>query len=101
MKIRLSTVGPAALALLAVAGCAPTTPTFDRHFGESGRVLQAQQTRNPEAPVANRDRMADGMDGRAAKQALDRYQQSFGNPPRQTNVFTIGVGGGSDSGGER
>ena len=87
--------------LIACAGCAPSTPVFDRHFGESTRIIQAQQVRNPDAPTANRDRSVDGLDGRAAKQALDRYQKSFSDPPRPTNVFTIGVGTGQESGGAR
>lgn len=97
MASRLTGAGIAGV--LALCGCAPTTPVFDSHFGESARVLQAQQTRNPDAPTVNRDRSVDGIDGRAAKQAIDLYQKSFAEPPRPANPFLIGIGGGVEPGG--
>lgn len=86
----------AALMLAALAACAPTSPNFDRHFGETVPALRAQQTRNPDAPIANQDKMADGLDGRAAREAVERYHQSFSEPPAPENTFVIGVGSGAD-----
>lgn len=69
------------------------TPHLDAHFGESVNILKAQQTINPDAsrntnPVA-------GVDGKAAKGALDNYRDSFRKPPAESaNVLTIGVGSG-------
>ena len=77
--------------LLAFSGCVSRTPNLDRHFGESVRLINAQQTLNPNAG-ANTNPVA-GMDGKAAKSAMDLYQKSFAAPEPQQNVFTIGVGG--------
>ena len=89
----------AALAIFTLSACAPTTPNFDENFGETSRVLRAQQTHNPDAPIANRDKLPDGLEGRAAREAYERYQQSFTTPPQPTvNVFGVGLGGESGSG---
>jgi hypothetical protein len=83
---------------LCLGACANTTPNFSQGFGNEARTLWAQQTRNPEASVKNKDKLPDGIDGKAARQTLERYQKSFGEPPRPSNVFTIGIGsGGGDS----
>ncbi len=76
--------------LLAVAGCAPTTPNLDRHFGQGLNLAKAQQTLNPQAG-RNLDPV-NGIDGKAAKSAYDEYQKSFRVPAPQPNAFTIGVG---------
>jgi hypothetical protein len=84
----------AALGLAALTGaCAPVSPVFDSQFGNSVRNLTAQQVRNPDAQAANADRPVDGLDGRAAREAVDRYYRSFGEPPRVGNPFVIGVSG--------
>ncbi|OWW19103.1 pilus assembly protein [Noviherbaspirillum denitrificans] len=79
-----------------LAACAPLTPELDKHFGESVRILNAQQTLNPQAS-SNTAQVQ--LDGRAAHEALGRYQKSFAAPTPQPNVFTIGVGSGSGGGG--
>ncbi|MDC8759250.1 pilus assembly protein [Janthinobacterium fluminis] len=81
---------PWALLLFAATGCVATTPELDRHFGESVKLLQAQQTLRPDA-VRNADPVA-GVDGKAAKAAYERYQKSFATPEPQADAFTIGVG---------
>lgn len=98
MKPNPLRAGALASLALALAACAPTTPTFDRHFGETVPALRAQQTRNPDAPIANQGKSVDGLEGRAAREAVDRYYNSFAEPPVQSNVFTIGVGSGSGNG---
>jgi len=87
----------ALLASVAMAGCATKTPYLDEHFGEAVNAAKAQQTINPDASL-NTDPVA-GVDGQAADAAVDRYHKSFVQPPATTNVFTIGVGGGSGASG--
>lgn len=87
----------AAGALLALTACAPTTPAFDQDFGSSVRKLQAQQVRNPNATVANQGKLPDGIDGRAARETVERYERTFENPPRQPSTFILGVGSNAGS----
>lgn len=86
----LKGVLPAACFLL-LAGCAPTTPGWDAAFGESVRTATARQVMNPDAS-RNTDPVS-GVDGRAAKEAMTRYQKSFVEKEPQRDVFTIGVSG--------
>lgn len=81
-----------AAALVQATGCAPVAPRVDAEFGKSFTALKALQTLNPDASAntANPE-----MDGRAAKEAIDRYYKSFAAPAPHQNVFTIGVGSGS------
>jgi hypothetical protein len=81
-----------AAALSLSAGCAPVAPRLDSDFGKSLNALKTYQTINPHASAntANPD-----MDGRAAKEAIDRYYKSFTAPAPHQNVFTIGVGSGA------
>lgn len=80
----------ASVSMLLLAACAPNTPQWDSQFGESVRLAAAQQTLNPEAS-SNPDPVK-GIDGRAAREAIGRYQSSFKEPPPAANSFTIGVG---------
>jgi type IV pilus biogenesis protein CpaD/CtpE len=70
----------AALALLAcgVQGCVSTTPNWDSRFGNATRDNLAAQVINP-AASANRN-PAVGLDGSAARAAVDNYQRSFARP---------------------
>ncbi|MBV6320473.1 hypothetical protein [Duganella violaceipulchra] len=78
-----------------LASCAlpltPTTPQWDRHFGEIARVTLAQQVIDTDAG-RNGDPVA-GMDGRAAHAAFERYQKASSDPAPQPSAFTIGVSG--------
>lgn len=87
--IRPHVLVPLTLAL-ALGGCVSQTPVVDRHFGEAALAARAQQTLNPDASKAPAS--AAGLDGRAAKHALDRYHESFKSPPQTQDVFNIGVG---------
>lgn len=81
------------LAMLAasLAGCLSPTPVLDSRFGESMTALKAQQTLNPDAS-RNDDPVA-GIDGKAAKGALDNYRDRFRTPPSEApNVINFGVG---------
>jgi hypothetical protein len=85
------------LVVLSLSACASTSPNFSKDFGNEARTLVALQTRNPDASIKNKDKIPDGIDGKAARQTLERYQKSFGEPPRNTNAFTIGIGSGGES----
>lgn len=78
-------------AVILLAGCASTTPAWDAVFGDTVRAAAAQQTLNPDAS-RNTDPVA-GVDGRAAREAINRYQKSFVEKEPQPNVFTIGISG--------
>lgn len=78
--------------VVVLSGCASTTPNLDSRFGEAVNSAKADQIVNPDASQ-NTDPVA-GVDGKAAKAAVDRYHESYKNPPA-TPVFTIGVGGSS------
>lgn len=78
---------------LSLSACAPTTPNFNRHFSEPVRTLNAQQQLRPEAAMANRLRVPEGLDGRSARETLERYHKSFEQSPRQANPFVFGFGG--------
>lgn len=83
-------IGTAAC-LLVLGGCAATTaPNWDAQFGDSARVLEAQQLIDPGAP-ARHAQTTPATDGRTMREAMDRHVESFRNPP-PTNVINIGVG---------
>ena len=78
-----------------LTACATPTPNLDARFGDAVRIARAQQTLNPEAsqntaPVV-------GLDGKAAKATMGRYEDSFKTPPPTINVINIG---GSIAGGK-
>jgi hypothetical protein len=88
-------------AALTLAGCASTTPNLDAHFGEAVMAARAQQTINPRASL-NTDPV-NGLDGRAAREAMLRYYDSYRTPPPSFNVINIGggiTGGSSGAGGQ-
>lgn len=80
----------------ALAGCAAQTPQLDDKFGEAVNGAKALQTMNPDASL-NMD-SPDGMGGKAAGAVMDRYHDSYKNPPVQNDVFMIGIGGNSGGG---
>jgi hypothetical protein len=78
---------PLALAWL-VTGCANVSPNYDAKFGDTVRAAQLAQTLHPGAG-ANLD-AALGLDGGAAANGLERYQDSFKAPPKTFEVINIG-----------
>ncbi len=82
--------------MVACVGCAPTTPAFDRYYGESVKTLMAEQVIQPNASVANQNRIPEGLDGRSARETMERYQRSFTQPARPA-PFVLGIGGGSEA----
>jgi hypothetical protein len=87
---RLASVACAALLLTLVSGCASRTPNLDAQFGKSVRLLNAQQTINPNA-MANTDPVL-GLDGKAALSGYNEYEKSYAKPEPQQSTFTIGIG---------
>jgi hypothetical protein len=84
----------ALLLLVLLGGCAASaTPKYDARFGDAVRQARQQMTINPNAG-SNPDPVA-GMDGKAAREAFGRYEDSFKAPPAVVNVINIGgaVGG--------
>ena len=91
MKTRFLTL--LVLAPLWLAGCASSTPEYDKRFGDAVRLSRQQMTINPQAgsqadPVA-------GLDGPSAREAVQRYQDSFKAPPPVNIVINIGGAVGS------
>lgn len=74
---------------LQLAGCASTTPELDSRFGEAVRGTRDAQALKPAAPVSKDPVL--GVDGKAAVQAQERYEESFKSPPKTFEV--IGIGG--------
>ena len=88
--LRLSAISSIAL----LSACVSTTPNLDATFGEATRATLRQQIINPQAsndtdPVA-------GIDGRAARDAMDNYHKSFATPEKSKD---LSIGGGIASGG--
>ena len=76
------------------SGCAhrwaPHTPALDAKFGDAVRAARAQQTLDP---MASRNAtVPTGIDGEAGKNSIDRYQESFKEPPPSFTIFGIGSG---------
>ena len=84
------TAACAALLLALMGGCASRTPYLDTQFGKSVRLLNAQQTINPNA-IGNTDPVL-GLDGRAALSGYAEYEKSYAKPEPQGSTFTIGIG---------
>ncbi len=89
-----------------LAGCSSMTPHYDARFGEAVRNARMQMTINPDAGTAVGLGVdgATGMDGRATRHAMERYEQSYKTPPKAVNVINIGgslsnsAGGGAGGG---
>ena len=77
-----------------MAGCASVTPNYDAKFGDTVREAKLKMTINPDAGQ-NPDQVA-GMDGKAGRDTIILYQETFKAPPPVVNVINIGgsLGGG-------
>ena len=79
---------PALAVAALLAGCAASpSPNYDTRFGDAVREAKQRMTLNPGAASAN---PVAGLDGRAAREAQVRYQDSFKSPPPTVNVINIG-----------
>ena len=79
-----------------LTACAVPAPRYDAEFGNATRAPLKAQIINPNAGN-NPDPVA-GLDGRAARDAIDNYQKLFAEPKPTVNVFNIGVGNSSSGG---
>lgn len=93
---QLTVAGLSLMALLA-AGCAENRYREEEGFGDAVRAAKARQIINPDA--SRSAKRPDGLDGKAAKATIDRYEKSFESPPAPVNVFTIGIGGSTGASG--
>jgi hypothetical protein len=85
-------VGKLASALIIsmmLCACVPTTPQWDKQFGESVRLVRIAQIMNPEA---GGDAPVNGIDGAAARESIGRYRSSFREPPPAPTPLTSGAG---------
>jgi len=71
-----------------MAGCASVTPNYDARFGDAVREAKLKMIINPNAGN-NPDQVA-GMDGKAARDAIILYQDTYKAPPPAVNVINIG-----------
>jgi len=83
-------LSPLLLACTLFAGCASSTPNYDARFGDAVRQARQAQTLNPagssaQVPVGT-------LDGRVAREAADRYHETYKAPPPVVNVINIGGG---------
>lgn len=78
------------LALLAgsAQGCMSSTPHWDGRFGAATRANLALQVIDPAAARARNP--ASGIDGPAARAAIDNYQRSFVQPQSGQPAALIG-----------
>ena len=76
-----------------VAGCASPTPNYDARFGDAVRDAKRKMTINPDAGKSTDQAL--GMDGRASRESMQRYHDTYKTPPPAVNVINIGgaIGG--------
>lgn len=81
--------------LLALSACTTvsTTSRIDEQLGDSLRMLKAQQIVNPDAS-ANPDPVK-GLDGKAARAALENYQESLRKPAAPSALESLFGGAGA------
>lgn len=89
MKTTLRIRHFALLPVLLLAACA-STPRWDSQAGDAVRATLAAQVANP-AAAQNSDPV-NGIDGRAAKAAQERYEHSYKNAQEQTGAGSAMIG---------
>ena len=78
-----------AFLLTLLTGCASTvTPNYDTLFGNAVREAKLKMIINPDAGK-NPDQLL-GMDGKAARETIIFYQNTYKEPPAPVNVINIG-----------
>jgi len=85
LRIRLACAVPLAL----LSACS-ATPRWDNQAGDAVRATLAAQVANP-AAAANADPV-NGIDGRAARAAQERYEHSYKQAQEQTGAPSAMIG---------
>ena len=92
-KLQIAT----ALTLVSVlTACVEPATRYEAEFGNATRATLKAQIINPNA--GNNTDPAAGLDGQAANDAIENYQDSFAEPKPTENGFNIGVGNSSSGG---
>ncbi|OIQ85007.1 hypothetical protein GALL_331600 [mine drainage metagenome] len=73
---------------LLLAACSSPSPMLDASFGAAVRQNKQAQFVHPQPAAAAS--VAAGLDGTAARAAVQRYDKTFTTPPRTLNVINIG-----------
>ncbi|HYD77930.1 hypothetical protein [Ramlibacter sp.] len=83
-----------------LGGCANNsiTPNWDARFGDAVREARQRHTLNP---AAGTDTRPVAVDGTAAREAVERYNNTLKEPPPVVNVINIGGAVGGSNGGGR
>ncbi len=76
IKCTTATITIVGILTLTACNSISSTPDTDTRFGMATGLIKSQQTLNPEASL-NTNPVA-GIDGKAAKGAMDQYRKSFG-----------------------
>ena len=88
-KSRGITIAGVALLVLLVVGCATGPTRLESAYGTSYHFARVSQTLSPQAAMNLAP--VEGLDGKAAKHLLDRYQTTFEKPPPAPSfVFSVG-----------
>ena len=74
--------------LVLLTSCASVTPNYDARFGDAVREAKLKMIINPNAGK-NPDQVL-GMDGKAARETIIFYQNTYKEPPAPVNVINIG-----------
>jgi hypothetical protein len=83
----------ALISLLLLGACASSTPQYDARFGDAVRQARQAMTLNPTASATGT--AVGTLDGKIAREAADRYHDSYKAPPPVVNVINIGGATGS------
>lgn len=88
MKSNVTQWGALVLLAGALQGCISTTPHWDGRFGDATRNNLAAQVVFPTAAASGNPAL--GLDGRAARAAIDNYQRSFERPASGQPAAMVG-----------
>jgi len=75
----------------ALSGCASEPTALEQSLGESVRQARQQQAVQPSGPALQRPPA--GSDGVIAVHGIERYHQSYVQPPAPVSVLNIQTGG--------
>jgi len=91
---KFSILAVAITAMMAFGGCAPSKVEMD--YGTSYKLAKYNQILNPDAEKNLKP--VEGMDGKAANAAVEKYQKGFERTAPQP-TFTFSIGGAGNSAG--